>query len=304
MPKNKFPNHSSAERIYLIDASIFIFRSWFALPDTITDTDGKPFNAAHGYTHFLLKLLKELNPSYIACLFDESLTTSFRNSIYPDYKANRALPPAELKHQFSACRTATRGLGLAEFADTQLEADDLIASLAEQAHQAGLNVTVVSRDKDLAQCLQPGDFLLDGASKYESYADTCEKYGIKPEQLAEYQALVGDAIDNIPGATGIGPKTALTLLAHYGSLAEMFAKQNTIEELNIRGAKSLRQKISNNREQIQLSHKLAKLVTDQSPVKSIDECQWQLPSTSARETVARQCKLGTNLQRAYCANFI
>lgn len=288
--------------LFLIDASIYIFRSWFALPDSITDTQGRPFNAAQGYIRFLLKLLQTQQPSHIACCFDESLTSSFRNKIYPGYKANRALPPTELKYQFAACRATTEGLGVAEFASHTLEADDLIASLTTLAHQHNMPVTIVSRDKDLAQCLRPGDTLWDGAEQWLSYEDIQVKYGVSPEQLPDYQALVGDKVDNIPGVAGIGPKAAASLLQAFGSLADIYQNLDNITQLDIRGSKRLQRLLEIEQSPAELSLQLTQLVTDQAPVKQAEDCRWRLPSSQNRLDVATQWTLGHKLTDAY-ANF-
>ena len=118
--------------VYLIDASVYIFRAYFALPESIRDRDGNPAQAIHGFTRFLADLLRRARPRYIACAFDESLTSSFRNRLYPPYKANRALPPPELERQLAACRRMTRALGIKDYASRRFEADDLIGTLAKR----------------------------------------------------------------------------------------------------------------------------------------------------------------------------
>src|SRR5215813_8409156 len=137
--------------IYLVDASYYVFRAWFALPDTLRDRGGRPVNAVHGFARFLGDLIEQVEPERLAVAFNESLTSSFRNDLYTPYKANRGLPPAELEYQFALCRELTRGLGVAELASPRYEADDIIGTIARLAQRRGIPVTIVSRDKDLAQ---------------------------------------------------------------------------------------------------------------------------------------------------------
>lgn len=169
---------------YLIDASIFIFRAWFSIPDSMTDANDNPVNAVYGYARFLSDFIESVQPEHVAAAFDVSLTTSFRNEIYPDYKANRDPAPPELKRQFEQCRDVTRVLGVRECADTSFEADDLIGTLAAAMRESGHCVTIVSRDKDLLQILQSGDALWDYAGgKRIGYDDVIDVFGVRAEQF-------------------------------------------------------------------------------------------------------------------------
>ena len=149
---------------YLVDASVYIFRAWFSIPDSMRGPDGEPVNALYGYARFLGELMQRATPSEIAVAFDESLTTSFRNEIYPLYKANRELPPPELENQLKRCRLVTEALGITCLASPVWEADDLIGTLATHAQDAGTPATIVTSDKDLAQLVEVLDLDLDRES--------------------------------------------------------------------------------------------------------------------------------------------
>ena len=141
---------------YLIDASVYVFRAYYSMPDDMVDRDGNPVNALYGYCRFLGDFIEQVRPEHVAVAFDESLSTSFRNEIYPEYKANREPAPDELKRQFQQCRRYTRALGLMSCADAAYEADDLIGTLVERGRSMGRPSTIVSRDKDLTQLMQAG----------------------------------------------------------------------------------------------------------------------------------------------------
>ena len=150
-----------------------------------------------------------VTPEYVAVAFDESLSTSFRTEIFPEYKANRDPAPPELKRQFTQCRRYVRALGLMEVASPQYEADDLIGTLVEHGRRRGRPSTIVSRDKDLTQLLREEDVFWDFAGKGKlGYDDIPESFGVRPEQIADFLALAGDAVDNIKGVPGVGKKTA------------------------------------------------------------------------------------------------
>jgi 5'-3' exonuclease len=247
-------------RVYLIDASVYVFRAWFSLPDSIVTPDGQPVNAAYGYTRFLCNLLTSEQPAYIAAAFDESLTSCLRNDWYPEYKANREAAPEDLKQQFSWCKQITRALGVRALASPRYEADDLIATLAHGAHEEGMRVTIVSRDKDLAQLLKPGDHLWDGLDGERlTPAGVKAKFGVTPAQIADLLALAGDAVDNIPGVPGIGLKTAARLLAGYGSLESLYCQLATLERSGIRGWARIKKLLQEHETQARLSQRLASL---------------------------------------------
>ena len=253
---------------YLIDASIYIFRAWFSIPDSMTDTDSNPVNAVYGYARFLSDFLEHVQPEFIAAAFDASLSTSFRNEIYPEYKANREPAPPELKRQFEQCRSLTRALGIMECADGAYEADDLIGTLAAGMHDAGHCVTIVSRDKDLLQILQDGDAMWDYAGdKTTRYDQVHGSFGVRPEQIVDFLGLAGDSVDNIPGAPGVGPKTATALLAAFDSIDEIYANLDRVSELTVRGAGKLGAKLAEHKSKVALSRELAQIRYD-APVET------------------------------------
>ena len=193
--------------LYLVDASVFIFRAYYSVPIDLTDRDGNPVNAVHGFARFLGDLLERESPGHVAVAFDESLERSYRNEIYPAYKANREPAPPELKRQFALCRDVVRALGIAEYGSSRYEADDIIGTLAALGRREGQAVTIVSRDKDLTQLVTARDIYWDAVADVRyGYDDIEERFGVVPERMADFLALMGDAVDNIPGVPGVGPQ--------------------------------------------------------------------------------------------------
>jgi DNA polymerase-1 len=248
---------------YLIDASIYVFRAWFTIPDDMLDAEQRPVNAVYGYTRFLGDFLERVVPDHVAAAFDVSLTTSFRNDLYPDYKANREPAPPELKRQFELCREITAALGVRSCADTRYEADDLIGTLATGSRLDGQRVTIVSRDKDMLQLLEAGDSMWDlTGGKRVRHDQVTDALGVRADQVIDYLGLAGDSVDNIPGVPGIGPKTAARLLAYFDSLEHLYAELHRVAELPLRGAARLGERLAVHREQAELSRELARIHCD------------------------------------------
>ena len=248
--------------VYLVDASIYIFRAWYSVPDEFATVNGEPTNAVYGFTGFLCSLLEQTGSAHVGVAFDESLSTSFRNEIYPEYKANREPAPQELKRQFKWAREIAESLGLRCFADLRYEADDLIGTLSEYWRARGHSLCVVSSDKDLTQLIQEGDIWWDFARNRKlGHAKLAERFGVRPEQMADYLALAGDSVDNIPGVPGVGAKTAAALLNHFENLDAIWQRLEEVPHLSIRGAKSLHGKLEDNRESAELSLKLTRIHT-------------------------------------------
>lgn len=248
--------------IYLIDASVFVFRAWFSIPDSMTDPDGQPVNAVYGFAGFLGDFLIRTRPSLVAVAFDESLTTSYRNEIFPAYKANREPAPPELKRQFELCRQVTGLLGLAHFADERFEADDIIGTIGARMQARGNNCVIVSRDKDLAQLLRDGDEFWDyPADRRYGYGDIAKQFGAAPEAMADFQALVGDKVDNIPGVPGIGAKTAGALLDEFDSLEAIFENLDAVAKLPLRGAAGIAARLDKHRDDAYLARSLTRIET-------------------------------------------
>jgi 5'-3' exonuclease len=207
----------------------------------------------------------------VAAAFDIALTSSFRNAIYPAYKANREPAPESLKRQFAHCAAFCRALGYATLADGRYEADDLIGSAARHVRAAGHSVLIVSADKDLSQLLDSGDAQWDYGRNERWGSDGVKaRYGVHAHQIADYLGLTGDAIDNIPGVPGIGAKTAATLLGHFGSLDALLEKLAEVPYLRLRGGAQHAQRLVEHRELALLSRRLATI-----------ECEAPLPDDYA-----------------------
>ncbi len=256
-----------APTAYLIDASIYIFRAWFSVPDSMRGEGGMPVNAVYGFCRFLTEFVERSKASHVVVAFDESLTQSFRNDIYPQYKMNRELAPKELSDQFKLCRRVAEAAGLHCVAHQRYEADDLIATAAKRLRESGFRIGIVSGDKDLAQVLRGHDFWWDFARDQQlGSAQVVDKFGVPPEAIQDYLGLCGDAVDNIPGVPGVGPKTASALLQEFGTMDNMYEKLGEIQYLKIRGAKTLAAKLREHQEQAFLSRQLATVAYD-SPIE-------------------------------------
>ena len=222
------------DHLFLVDGSGYIFRAYHALPPLTRKSDGMPVGAVAGFCNMLYKLIEdtkdEFEPTHLAVIFDASSKT-FRNDIYPLYKANRVEPPEDLVPQFALVRDATRAFGVPCIEKLGFEADDLIATYARLAHEAGARVTIVSSDKDLMQLVNEQVDMLD-TMKMKTIArdQVIEKFGVPPEKVVEVQALAGDSTDNVPGVPGIGIKTAAQLIAEYGDLETLLARASEIKQ--------------------------------------------------------------------------
>jgi DNA polymerase-1 len=220
--------------VYLIDGSGYIFRAYHALPPLTRPSDGLPVGAVHGFCAMLWKLLRESGelapPSHIAVVFDYSAKT-FRSDLFDGYKANRPEPPGDLVPQFPLVRDAVRAFNVACIEQEGYEADDIIATYALQAIEAGADVTIVSSDKDLMQLVQPGIIMYDTMkNKAIGEAEVIERFGVPPSKVVEVQALIGDSSDNVPGVPGIGVKTAALLINEFGDLETLLARAAEIKQ--------------------------------------------------------------------------
>jgi len=253
----------SLQPVYLVDASIYIFRAWFSISDEFSNSHGEPTNAVYGFTGFLCSLLEQTQAEHIGVAFDESLTESYRNEIYPEYKANRDPAPEELKRQFKWARNMAESMGLSCFGDNRFEADDLIGTLATHWRKRGHPICVITSDKDLAQLIGNNDTWWDYTRNRKlGRAKIKEKFGVYPEQIADFLALTGDSVDNIPGVPGVGPKSASALLSHFDDLDAMWERLEEVQHLSIRGAKSLHKKLHENRDAADLARRLTIIETE------------------------------------------
>ena len=246
--------------VVLVDGSGYIFRAYHALPPLTRKTDGLPIGAVAGFSNMLFKLLRGQNdedrPTHFAVIFDKGSYT-FRNDIFPEYKANRSETPEDLIPQFPLTRDATRAFGAPAIEMEGYEADDLIATYAKQAEAKGARVTVISSDKDLMQLVSDKVSMLDTMkNKAIGREEVIAKFGMGPENVTQIQALAGDSVDNIPGVPGIGVKTAVVLLEHFGDLETLLQRCDEIPQ------KGRREKMMANIDNARVSLELVTLKTD------------------------------------------
>jgi DNA polymerase-1 len=284
--------------VYLIDASVYIFRAWYGQSPPLHDAAGNPTHALYGFARFLGDLIERRAPLFLAVAFDESRGSGHRHALLPSYKANREPAPPELKRQFALCREFCRLLGVAEFASNEYEADDLIGTLAARARDEGQRVTVVTRDKDLSQLVGPGDRFWDYSDAAEyAYEQIAGRFGVAPERMADYLALTGDAVDNIPGVPGIGPKTAGALMSRYASLEELYADLERVAYLPLRGASRLPARLREHREAAYLARSLTRIHCDAPLGAGGDSLRRRRPALDAVENFCRDHGFGQQLRR-------
>jgi 5'-3' exonuclease len=279
--------------VHLIDASLYVFRAWHSVPPEFFDTDGRPVNAVYGFTRFLLDFLDSARPSHIAVAFDESLTSSFRNAIYPEYKANRELPPDELREQFRYCKEVATTLGLHVMSHDSYEADDLIGSVVMGLRPFGYRAVIVSADKDFGQLIGEHDELWDYSKNQRWDArGVKDRLGVHPHQVADYLALCGDAVDNIPGVPGIGAKTAATLLGHFGSLDAICDRIEEIPYLRFRGAAAAYAKLKANLALARLSRSLTGIMCDAPVPDDAVRLARGVPDLAGAESLFERLRFG------------
>ncbi len=292
------PGAGAPPRVYLIDASVYIFRAWFSLPPDLQDGEGNPTQALYGFACFLGDLIERRAPSHLAVAFDECHASSFRHALYPPYKANREPAPPELRRQFGLCRDYCRRLGVAEFASAQYEADDLIGTLAARCRAAGLAVTIVSADKDLAQLVRADDVYWDYAAAHEyRYGQIAGRFGAIPERMADYLALRGDSVDNVPGVPGVGPKTAAALMQLFGSLEDLYEAPERAASVAVRGAARLPERLRMHRDAALQARTLTRIVCDAPIAGTHSDLQRQPPDLAAIETFCERHRFGGLLRR-------
>ncbi|TPW06546.1 MAG: DNA polymerase I [bacterium] len=233
-PSTDAPQDGPAVRLWMIDASAYIFRAYHALPPLTRKSDGLPVGAVQGYCNMLWKLIRDMKgadgPTHLVAIFDHSEKT-FRNEMYDLYKANRSAPPEDLIPQFPLVREATAAFGVHCVELPGYEADDLIATYACKARDAGGEAVIVSSDKDLMQLIGPSVVMWDPMKERRLAEEAVfEKFGVTPDKVVEVQALIGDSVDNVPGAPGIGPKTAAQLIHEFGDLDTLLARAGEIKQ--------------------------------------------------------------------------
>ena len=267
------------DHLFLVDGSGYIFRAYHALPPLTRKSDGLPVGAVSGFCNMLWKLMVSARdtdvgvvPTHFAVIFDYSSKT-FRNTLYPEYKANRSAPPEDLVPQFGLIRQATRAFDLPCIELEGFEADDLIATYAKLACEAGGDTTIVSSDKDLMQLVGPTVSMYDPMKdKQIGVPEVVEKWGVPPEKMIDLQALTGDSVDNVPGVPGIGPKTAAQLLDQFGDLDTLLARAGEIKQ------DKRRQTILDNADKARISRELVRLKDDVPGVDPLQDFVLQPPN--------------------------
>jgi len=295
MAQNK--NH-----LLLIDGSGYIFRAYHALPPLTRKQDGLPIGAVSGFCNMLWKLLAEarntkigVTATHLAVIFDYSAKT-FRNEIYPEYKANRSETPEDLIPQFSLIRHATRAFNLVAVEKPGYEADDIIATYVKQAEAQDFLTTIISSDKDLMQLVSDKTRMYDGMKdRHIGIEEVVEKWGVPPQKMIDLQAMAGDSVDNIPGIPGIGPKTAAMLLEQFGSLDNLLAAAGTIKQ------QKRRESILAYKEQALLSRRLVQLCDDVPLELSLDALFLEALDATKLIGFLKAMELGTLTRRVATA---
>ncbi len=250
---------SNRQALYLVDSSIYIFQAWHSYHQ-VYDADGHPANAAVGFTDFLYRLLSRRHPAQIVCAFDESHGQSVRHKIDPEYKANRPPAPADLKHQFALCKSFATAAGITSLASNDVEADDIIGTLANQARSRNTVSVIVSADKDLCQFVGPDDAIWDYTRDTWLDARLIEKrFGVRPHQIPDMLALTGDKVDNIPGIPGVGITTAARLLVKWGNLDVLLDNIAKVASMKFRGAKQVSALLESHAATVRASRRLTGL---------------------------------------------
>ncbi|MCU0911932.1 MAG: DNA polymerase I, partial [Rhodobacteraceae bacterium] len=268
--------------LHLIDGSSFIFRAYHALPPLTRKSDGLPIGAVAGFCNMLFRYIDGTGSgsnggeaTHVAVVFDKGSHT-FRNDLYDLYKANREEMPEDLRPQIPLTREATRAFNVACLEQEGYEADDIIATLACQARDAGGKVTIISSDKDLMQLIGGGIVMFDAMkNKVIDVAEVEEKFGVGPDRVVDIQALAGDSVDNVPGAPGIGVKTAALLINEYGDLETLLARAGEIRQ------DKRRQTLIDFADQIRLSKKLVQLDCAMPVEATLDELEVREPDPAA-----------------------
>ncbi len=276
----------AAEPLVLLDATLLFFRALYGMPDVFQDGHGRSVNGVRGYLSYLTNLLRGEGDTgftgpvrFCAAAFDESLNSCWRNDRYPDYKANRPPADANISYQLARARELTERLGVPVLADLQYEADDYIATLARKSRRP---VRVVSRDKDLQQLLSDRVRLLDpkdgsvrGSAQFEA------EFGFEPALFPDYQAFVGDSVDNIPGIRGIGPKAAGALIRRFGSLESVYAGVDSWAEAGLKPGSKLAERLLAEREQAFLFREILRLDADVPLPFGLNHTRLKRPEPSA-----------------------
>lgn len=261
------PAFSNPATVYLIDASIYIFQAHFSPYVEYADIQGNDLSALYGFTQFLLQFKRRTRASHVAVALDESLFCGFRHDLCPNYKSNRELPDENLAMQLAACAEISKLLGFTTFGSKTYEADDIVGTIAQRVRAEtgqGTAVTIVTRDKDLAQLLlSPKDCVWDYSGNRKRYwQDVINDFGVMPTQIPDFLGLTGDTVDCISGVPGVGPVKAKELLRQFHSLEGIYQNLDRVSALELRGAMRLQMQLAEHRALAELSKRLATIVCD------------------------------------------
>ena len=247
---------SKRKKLYLIDGSSYIFRAFFGVRQQLSTSNGFPTNALYGFINMLQKVIRDEKPDYLVVAFD-SPDKTFRHKIYPNYKANRDAPPEELSRQFPYFEPLVKAYGLSSIRRPGFEADDIIGTLAKKGQQKGLDIVIVSGDKDMMQLISPHIYMLD-TMKNKKFMDkeVVEKFGVQADKVVEVMGLMGDSSDHIPGVKGVGPKTAAELIRKFGSIESLYKRIDEVEK------KNLKEKLERDKENAFMSRELVSIDTE------------------------------------------
>ncbi|MSP61640.1 MAG: DNA polymerase I [Myxococcales bacterium] len=286
-----------SDALYLVDGSGFIFRAYHALPP-LTTKAGTPTGAVYGFAQMIIKLEQDYRPSHLAVVFDAS-GRSFRDDLYPAYKAHRPPTPDDLIPQFGLVRRVTEAFGVPQIELPGFEADDIIATLTRAAQARGLRVVIVSSDKDLMQLVADDVVMLETMKNvtYDARAVE-EKFGVPPARLGDVLALMGDSVDNVPGVPGIGPKTAAILIRHFGSLDEVISRVEEVGKVpGLRGAEGVMNKLKAHLDSARLSRRLVALDEQVGLPIGLDDLRRPEPDMGKVESVLRELELARLIER-------
>ncbi|MGC9456378.1 MAG: 5'-3' exonuclease [Halothiobacillaceae bacterium] len=293
------------KRAWLVDSHAHIFRSFHVWPQAMTDEQGRPVNALHGFADFLLELLESLTRSdggdlTIICAFDAPCSRSFRQAIYPEYKAHRPPPPALLIEQFPRCRELAEAAGLPVIDHPGYEADDVIGTLTDELRGEGRKLTLLTGDKDLAQLLAPGDRWWNPAkNRLMEHGDVERHFGVRPDQIPDWLALTGDTSDNIPGVPGIGPRIAARLLRKHGDIDGIYTNLSAVYGMKFRGAPRAQKQLIEHEQTVRLARRLTGIVRD-LPL-SVGRRQWQPADPQTLEALLCAARIDATRRRRWHA---
>ena len=275
--------------LILVDGSSYLFRAYHA-PPHLTNSRGEATGAIYGVVNMLKSLLKQYQPTQMAVVFDAKGPT-FRNDMYSEYKAHRPPMPDDLRSQIAPLHRIIEAMGLPLLCVSGVEADDVIGTLARQASAQGRHTLISTGDKDMAQLVDEHVTLINTMTNtLLDVQGVQDKFGIGPELIIDYLALMGDKVDNIPGLPGVGEKTAAALLQGLGSIEQIYQQLDHVAELSFRGAKTMAAKLTEFRQQLQLSYQLATIKTDVELPYQLDDLNIKTPDNAALAELYRECE--------------